>query len=396
MNRKLIFLLICLLAFGSADAAPGSPPGSLLEGPLIAADTAAQDEIVIYDVGTGTRRELTFGTGWQRVWGFSPDGCRLLYTSSAGSQPASLYSARIDGSDARLLVAAGDGSGVWEPQWGADRIAYTWIDAGGNADIGGDHRIAWIKPETGETGFYSVSGDEHSARWSPDGQRLVYTAYEQRVAGADTFSTAEPTRPGTVSTMQREADLWVVNADGTNKFRLTNFPVGSVTMPRWSPDGDLIGFVYSPSPNNDTFWMIGSTPDAVPTQLSYEWVLALDLTWLPDSTALIASARDLQGIGENRLWHLPLTGNADQNAVQYVSDPALSYLDYPRFSADGKWLAVRSEYALALVNTPDMSWRWLDQITLGNTPPVWSSGGVRGRGKLRVDATSPLNPLSIA
>ncbi len=169
----------------------------------------------------------------------------------------------------------------------------------------------------------------------------------------------------------------MVNADGTNKFRLTNFPVGSVTMPRWSPDGDLIGFVYSPSANNDTFWMIGAAPDAVPTQLSYEWVLALDLTWLPDSTALIASARDLQGIGENRLWHLPLTGNADQNAVQYITDRALSYLDYPRFSADGNWLAVRSEYALALVNTPDMAWTWLD-LPLGNTPPVWSPAGFAG------------------
>ena len=377
MMRKLFILLIALSCIGIVRAAPGSPPGALLVGPLIAADTAAQDEIVIYDVGTGTRRELTFGTGWQRVWGFSPDGCRLLYTSSAGSQPASLYSARIDGGDNRLLVAAGsDGSGVWEPQWGADRIAYTWIDAGGNADIGGDHRIAWIKPETGETGFYSVSGDEHSARWSSDGQRLVYIAYEQRPAGADTFSTADPNQPNTSTTL-READLWVVNADGTNKFRLTNFPVGSVTMPRWSPDGDLIGFVYSPSPNNDTFWMIGAAPDAVPTQLSYEWVLALDLTWLPDSTALIASARDLQGIGENRLWHLPLTGNADQYAVQYVTDPALSYLASPRFSADGRWLAVRSEYALALVNTPDMSWTWLD-VPLGNTPPVWSPAGFAG------------------
>ncbi len=372
MIRKTSLLLICLLAFARVQAAPGSPPGSLLEGPLVASDVAAQDRIMIYDVGTGAQRELTFGTGWQRVWDFSPDGCHILYTSSAGNAPASLYTARIDGGDARQLIAAGDGAGVWEPQWGADRIAFTQIDANG------DHRIAWIKPETGETGVYSVTGDEHSARWSPDGQRLVYASYEERAAGADTFSTAEPTRAGSVNTTQREADLWVVNADGMGKFRLTDFPVGSVSMPRWSPDGDLIGFVYSPSANNDTFWMIGSSANAVPTQLSYNWVLALDLTWLPDSTAMIASARDFQSVSENRLWHIPLVGNADTDAVQYINDPALSYADYPRFSADGQWLALRSEYALELYHTTEFTWQPISGSLLGNTPAVWSPAGFAG------------------
>ena len=177
------------------------------------------------------------------------------------------------------------------------------------------------------------------------------------------FSTAEPTRPGQTSTNIREADLWIVSADGSSKYRLTNFPVGSVS---------------SPTGNQDQFWMIGAAEGAVPTQLSYQWALALDLAWLPDSTALIASAQDVQGVRENRLWHLPLTGNADQYAVQYLSDPALSYADYPRFSPDGRWLALRSEYALALVSTADMSWRWLDETALGNTPPVWSPAAFAG------------------
>ncbi|MEO8394144.1 MAG: hypothetical protein ABI700_14235 [Chloroflexota bacterium] len=365
-------LLLLLVFVSSAQAAPGAPVNTPFEGPLVAVDTAQQDRILIYDLGTGTQRELTFGTGWQRVWDFSPDGCRIVFTSSDGSQPASLSTAKLDGSDVQTLVQADGTSGAWEPQWGGDRIAYTFTDEDGK------QRIAWINPVTHENGFYSVTGDEHTPHWSPDDQQLVYVSYTNRVAGSDTFSTAEPTRTGQVSTMLSEADLWVVSVDGSTKYQLTNFPVGNVSMPRWSPDGDLIGFVYSPSANNDQFWMIGVSRDAVPTQLSYQYALALDLTWLPDSTAMIAAARDLQNVSENRLWQIPLTGNADQNATQYSADTTLSYDDYPRFSPDGTRLALRSEYALALLNTGDKSWTLLDQTTLGNTPPVWSPVAFKG------------------
>jgi Tol biopolymer transport system component len=356
MKYLTLILLIMLLTF-RASAAPGFPDENPLAAPLLAADAAASDHITLYDVTNDATRDLTFGRTVQRVWDFTPDGCRLIVT--LGDQPARLYSARLDGGDLHELVQyAGTTWSVWDAhmQPNGDRIAFTLIDTDGNGDQ--RHRIALVSANGGEPVFLSVTGDEHTPRWSADGRWIVYVSYETSPEGS------------------READLWMVSADGATKYRMTTFSAGSVSMPRPSPDGDLIGFVYSPSPNNDQFWMIGAQPDAFPTQLSFSTALALDLTWLPDSTALIAAARGMQGIAENRLWQLPLVGNADLDSTQIGVDPALHYLDYPRYSADGAWLAFRSEYTLELLNRNDGSRRTL--ANRANTPPVWSPAGFSG------------------
>lgn len=389
-------LLIGVLSLGAQAERP-------LIGPILAVTSAEQNRILLHDLGSNTleTRSIAFGPGELFVWDFSPDGCRVLFTldRSENGLPG-LYSAKLDGSDLQSMVLydelPADSWGIWEPDWsavgpdGIDRIAFTMIrdqPQNSSGEIERVYHVAHVPGTSGEPEFYSVTGREFSPQYSADGAWLAYVSYDERVAGADPQSTAVPTQeppPGAANPSAEElptldeADIWMVGADGQNKRQVTAFSVGSVRHPRWSPDGDLIGFIYSPSASNDTLWMIGSQSGAQPTQLSFLWNLTLDHTWLPDSTAMVASVRDFKGITQNRLWRIPLVGNADNDATLYLADETFEYTDYPRFSADGRYLAFRNEYTIVIVDTQTNTWSRLDEDQPGNTPPVWSPDGFEG------------------
>lgn len=392
--------LLLVMLFLQHDAGAQTAPDTLLQGALVASTTAAQDEIVLYDTATQALRRLNFGVGWHQFWGFSPDGCRLLFTLSAGIAPSRVYSARLDGTDLREMVTftevSADLWGAWEPTWqpvaeadGSSRIAFTLYRDEEQPDgtVERIYRTAWIPgdvltaPHTPV--YYSVTGDEHTPTWSPDGRWLAYVSYTERVPGESTFATAAPTPTPAdgaavpLTPLLREADLWVVSADGGTKYPLTRFDTGSVSMPRWSPDSALVGFIFSPSASNDTFWMIANADGAIPTQLSNQWALILDLTWLPDGTALLASVRDFRNTAQNLLWNITLLGNADNDATPYFSDPALGWADYARFSPDGRWLALRSAYSFVLVDTTQQTWFTLEDAA-GNAPLFWSPAAFAG------------------
>jgi TolB protein len=180
---------------------------------------------------------------WERELGapdWSPDGTQIAFCGLGRHFVYHVYVVSADGSDPTRVGPAGACDPVWSPD--GSQIAFADFDENFNSDL-------WLmNPDGG--GLVQLTTDQRSLwpTWSPDGARISFIR-----------------RVGTGN----NKDLFVIDADGTDRVRLTDTRRVEYT-PDWSPDGSLIVFgrtvqrsAFSP---ND-LWTI--TPDGfVATRLT--------------------------------------------------------------------------------------------------------------------------------
>lgn len=363
----ILFLVVGIIFSGMMPSRPLQAAPSeqaLFQGPLVATDSPEQDGFWIVDLGTGSERFLSFGDGAHYFGGFSPNGCEFVFTWERDGLNADLYAARLDGSQVRQLMTLGSSGAlnyrVWAPQWSpsGDRILFTLIRYYDPPDEGPYRQthIALVSTSGGMPTIYSNRGQETQPQWSPDGSRLVYVSDQ---------GDAE----------QSKRELWVGRADGSDRRRLTDFGSGEAFTPRWSPNGEKIAYVYAATDNVHQLMIVASTGGS--TQSLYtSGVTLLDYDWQADSKSIVASLMGFQGVANNTLWLFSL----DNPATPIYMFPTVvpNYFDFPRFSADGRWLAFRQTYQLTLYDWQTSTLQVYPATFSNNSAPVWSSVGFIG------------------
>lgn len=223
------------------DASPSfSPDGKQI---AFASTRAGNWQIFVMDVSGKNVTQVTTGPLQAIHPSWSPDGTRLVYCClGSRSQQWELWTVSLESNEKRMI-----GYGLfpsWSPQKDVDRIAYQkprqrgsrWFSLWTLDLVNGEA----THPTEVVT---STNAAILSPTWSADGSRLAFATVMQ------------PTQQIMAKSKGR-TDIWVVNADGSDRQRLTD-GTGTNLMPFWS--GERVYFV-SDRGGSECIWSVRADP----------------------------------------------------------------------------------------------------------------------------------------
>ena len=211
----------------TSDSADDAYPAFSPDGRQIAfcSTRAGNWQIFVMDGDGKNVTQVTTGPMQAIHPSWAPDGSRLVYCClGAKSNQWELWTVELQSSEKRMI-----GYGLfpnWSPSRDADRIAFQRPRQRGSRWFS-LWTLDLVNGEARRLTEVAVSSNAAilSPTWSPDGRRLA-------------FSTVMEPNQDLGPHARGRTDVWVVNADGTERQRVTD-GTGANLMPFWGPDNRI-------------------------------------------------------------------------------------------------------------------------------------------------------------
>ena len=187
------------------------------------------------------------GTGINPI--FSPDGSKIIFSRYMGSELGEhLFSVNLDGTNLTPLTSNSRDNRKASFSPDGTRIVFD-TNPGPNFNSG---QIYTMNPTGGA--LAPVVLDNYNTRpdWSPDGSKIAFTS-------------------ALVASPQLSKEIYVVNTDGSNKYRVTDGLMNNAeeSNASWSPDGSQIAFTSNRINNQEDIYVVNSSGGGVPVRLTF-------------------------------------------------------------------------------------------------------------------------------
>ncbi len=275
---------------------------------------------------------------------WSPDGERIAYISfDPGTGDMTIRVMAADGTAGTDLTPAGSRDFFVTNPWSPDGKEILFIsDRSGSYDL-------WVMNADGTGPVQVTNGTNvvpwlhgprgYEAEWSPDGRMIAYTSC--LFGGADIREATADEHGGrasmniNLSEIRREADIWVVNSDGSGGRGLTSS--GDALMPRWHPEGDRIAYLSRAS--GTAVIRVMNVDGSGGLQITPDGEDVLQFSWSPDGREILYAALTHDPASDNVSFGVRIV-NADGSNMRRLTSENID--STPIWSPDGEKIAFYS------------------------------------------------------